>query len=179
MGAGAHGGGFVSLTECAGGGQISGKLLRDELKPFTHLEDLSGIHDILRRRAEMDVRAMSAAQDFESPDHRNQRVTGLCHLATQIIKIEVGGCGVLLDHIGSSARDEAAVGLSLSERRFDIEPGLQRCLVAEDGAHFAIAKKVAVETGINSASESFSHCFGPKAGPHRVRRRHRRGPVAG
>ena len=102
-------------------------------------QKVTGLRDVLRRRAPMHPAAMRLADDAaELPDQRHQRMAGAGEAfvdALAVHQLELRICSNRLRGLGG---DDAELGLGVGEGGLDVEPGLPAVLQPIERAHAGI-----------------------------------------
>src|ERR1700742_2053464 len=126
------------------------KIGLDLIQRFADLEHRAGIHDVLGRRAPMNIFSGVAFADvLDGAQQRYDRMTGPVHLLLHGVEIVKLDLGLPADFRSRSVRDDAKLSLDLGEGGFHIEPFLHDVLVAEDAPHRLRAELVLEQAAID------------------------------
>jgi hypothetical protein len=105
----------------------------DEIEHVAHLERLTGVLDVLRRRAVVDeLRGVAADDLLECAQQRHERVAALLDAGADRREIEALDARRGRDDVRGFVRDHLHLGLRHRERDLDVEPPLQPTDVTED-----------------------------------------------
>ena len=113
------------------------------------LQDDGRVHDVLGRRAVMDVLAGPVrAGVLEHPDERDDRMQGQVDLSLHLDDVHQLGPAFAGDLLGRPGRDHPELGLGLGQSDFDIEPFLKQSPIVKDGPHLVGAVEVLQKDGV-------------------------------
>jgi len=115
------------------------------------LEHEAGIEHVLRRRAEMQVLAVTvAAFLLQRAQRRDQRMLGAADLGADRRKVDILDLGLRGDFQRGGLRDDPELGLRQRQRGLVVEPFLHAVLVAEDCGEFLRSPDVSEQGGIEN-----------------------------
>jgi hypothetical protein len=147
----------------------------DQRERRPDLEDGRGVHDVLGRRAPVQVAAGLAELARELADQRQDRVADVERLAPELRLVDHRDRGALVDRTRRVGRNDAGGALGSGERPLGRDIGLDRRVFVEDRAHLGGAEDVAEEAGIDGRDagrvERAGHVSAPPPGRGRGRRR--------
>ena len=107
-------------------GQDGRELALEDVMGPAHLEELTGLGDVLGGGAPVHVAARVAlAGPIQLPDQRHQRMPGAGQPFAHRREVQIRQVRLADDLAGGGLRDDAELGLSLRERGLHVEPRLK------------------------------------------------------
>lgn len=121
-----------------------------EVERGADLQGVRRVHDVLGRRAPVDIAACLAGGGGQLVDERQDRIADDLRFVAKTIVVDLDGLGGLVDRLAGGRRNGTEPGLGARERGLGFEVSADEGLIGENRPHLLGAEHVAEQERIKN-----------------------------